>query len=687
MTTTDAEDRALGALTGLAVGDALGMPTQLLDRATIVARYGLVLTGFASGPEDHPIAARMPAGSVTDDTEQALVLARVLLDGDGHVDPGELARRLVAWEEDMRARGSLDLLGPSTRRALTDLLAGVPVELTGRSGDTNGAAMRITPVGIATPPDVDALVAAVVEANLVTHHTSLAHAGAGAVAAAVSAGIDGADAAGTLELALATARAAARHGRWVAGADVATRIAWATSLVRGRADTDVLELVGTLVGTSLATQESVPAAFALVASRPDDPWAAVRLAASVGGDCDTIAAMAGAMVGARYGVEAFPEPVRARLEEVNHLRLGALVPGLLALRSRPRAARRAERPGPGAAGGAVPRTTPATPPDGARVLLVGQAVVDLVLTVPHLPEHGGDVLAGPATPTPGGGVNTLLAAARQGARVTYAGMHGTGPHGDLVRAALRREGVELAQPASVASDTGTVVVLVDAGGERTFVTSPGAESGLAPADLAPVHAGPDDVVCVSGYALAHTANRAALLAWLPTLPGTTTVLLDPGPLVGVLPPAALAAVLSRADWCSANEQEAATMTGCDDPHSALQALAARTRPPGSSAGARPGGVVVRLGAQGCLLRTADGQVVAVPAPPVEVVDLTGAGDAHTGVLAASLAAGLPPLVAVQRATVAASLAVTRPGPATCPTAAQIDATLAEHPPVPPVPGG
>ena len=142
------EDRALGALYGLAIGDALGMPTQSLPRDVIVARYGEVISGFEAAPADHPLAAGLPAGSVTDDTEQALVLAQVLIDGDGQIDPTLLAERLIAWEASMRARGSADLLGPSTSRALKELLAGVDPSETGRFGTTNGAAMRVTPVGI-----------------------------------------------------------------------------------------------------------------------------------------------------------------------------------------------------------------------------------------------------------------------------------------------------------------------------------------------------------------------------------------------------------------------------------------------------------------------------------------------------------------------------------------------------------
>src|ERR1700722_16454682 len=95
----------------------------------------------------------MPAGAVTDDTEQAVLLGRLLIDGDGRVDPGELAAALLGWERGMAARGSPDLLGPSTKRALLAVQAGVPPTETGRYGDTNGAAMRIAPVGIATAAD------------------------------------------------------------------------------------------------------------------------------------------------------------------------------------------------------------------------------------------------------------------------------------------------------------------------------------------------------------------------------------------------------------------------------------------------------------------------------------------------------------------------------------------------------
>src|SRR5204863_7044194 len=143
--------RARGALYGLAIGDALGMPTQLLSRAEIVRRWGPLLPGFEPAPPGHPIAGGMPAGAVTDDTEQAVLLARLLVKGRGTIDPHELAAALTEWERAMAERGSLDLLGPSTKRAAAAILAGVPPEEAGATGTTNGAALRIAPVGVTLP--------------------------------------------------------------------------------------------------------------------------------------------------------------------------------------------------------------------------------------------------------------------------------------------------------------------------------------------------------------------------------------------------------------------------------------------------------------------------------------------------------------------------------------------------------
>ncbi|MDH2443969.1 ADP-ribosylglycohydrolase family protein [Amnibacterium sp. CER49] len=324
-------ERALGTLLGLAIGDALGMPTQTLTRAAILAAGGV--EGMRAAAPDHPLAAGLPAGSVTDDTEQALLLADVLLEGGGHADPRLLAERLAAWEDDMRRRGSLDLLGPSTRAAVQAVLAGTPPERSGRGGTTNGAAMRIAPVGILMPPDdLGALVDRVAETCLVSHDTGVAIAGAAAVAAAVSAGVAGADADDAADLAARAARLGASRGGEPRGTEVADRIERAIRLGATTPEAVLPDRIAAELGTSLATAESVPAAFAVLARFPDDPWRACRAAAALGGDTDTIAAMAGAMGGARTGPAGFPTDVAATVVARNRLELSSLADRLLALR-------------------------------------------------------------------------------------------------------------------------------------------------------------------------------------------------------------------------------------------------------------------------------------------------------------------------------------------------------------------
>ena len=333
-TPSGAPDRALATLTGLAIGDALGMPSQMMSRPEVLRRFGTAgVTGFEPAADDHPLAAGLPAGSVTDDTEQALLLARLLVAGSGHVDTADYARALLDWEAAMRAKGSLDLLGPSTRSALARVLAGESTAESGRFGVTNGAAMRVAPVGIVMPPDdLPALMDRVVESALATHNTGVAIAGAAAVAAAVSAAIDGATVAEATGVALEAARLGAKRGFWVAAGQVAPRIRWAVGLMDARWPEESLDLVHDLVGTSLASQESVPAAFAVLALYPDDPWRACLAAASLGGDSDTIAAMAGAIGGAVAGTAGFPPEAIDTVRRVNGLDFAPVAERLLALR-------------------------------------------------------------------------------------------------------------------------------------------------------------------------------------------------------------------------------------------------------------------------------------------------------------------------------------------------------------------
>jgi sugar/nucleoside kinase (ribokinase family) len=316
----------------------------------------------------------------------------------------------------------------------------------------------------------------------------------------------------------------------------------------------------------------------------------------------------------------------------------------------------------------------AAAPRPRRLVLAGEALVDVVMRVPGLPPRGGDILATWSEVAVGGGFNVMAAAARQGLPVLYAGGHGTGPWGELVRAALAAEGIGLLRPPDPFRDTGFDVALVESDAERTFVTSLGAESISAPGSWDAVPAGPGDAVYVSGYGLVPPGSGTVLGAWAAALPPGALLFMDPGPLAAQIPDAVLDPVLARCDWLSCNAREGALLSGAAAPEQAARRLLART--------ARAS-VIVRAGPDGCLLaaRPRAGGVppapVPIPAPTVAAVDTTGAGDAHSGVFLAALADGLSPADAARRANAAAALAVTRPGPATSPARAELDAWLAQ----------
>jgi sugar/nucleoside kinase (ribokinase family) len=305
-----------------------------------------------------------------------------------------------------------------------------------------------------------------------------------------------------------------------------------------------------------------------------------------------------------------------------------------------------------------------------RLLFAGEAIVDLLMWVPALPERGGDMLAESAAIEAGGGFNIMAAAVRQGLPVLYCGGHGTGPWGEKVRAALAAENIGLLRAPDPDRDTGFDVALVEAGGERTFVTHLGAESLREPDAWNLVPAGPGDAVYVSGYGLVPPVSGAILGAWAAALPPGVLLFVDPGPLVADIPAAVLDPVLARCDWWSCNQREAELLTGIADPAGAARRLIDRTG---------HADVIVRAGPDGAVLAERAGgyglSLSRIPAPAVTAVDTTGAGDAHSGVFLAALADGLTASDAARRANAAAALAVTRSGPAVSPSRAELDQFL------------
>ena len=156
------------------------------------------------------------------------------------------------------------------------------------------------------------------------------------MAAVVSAGINGVDLGEALNIGTHVAQQAEGHGHWIAGGRISTRISWARTLSVGSGDKALFaDLLYELIGTSVASQESVVVSFALaqqVAVGEMDAFEALCLAASLGGDTDTIAAILGAMLGACLGMQCWPEAMIQQVKQVNGLDVQPLVQALLKLR-------------------------------------------------------------------------------------------------------------------------------------------------------------------------------------------------------------------------------------------------------------------------------------------------------------------------------------------------------------------
>ncbi len=305
-----------------------------------------------------------------------------------------------------------------------------------------------------------------------------------------------------------------------------------------------------------------------------------------------------------------------------------------------------------------------------RLLLVGSVLVDILMYVDRLPERGGDCIARHALLTSGGGFNVLVAAARLGMPVAYAGLVGDGPMGTRVMTDLAAAGISLVLPRAAGEDTGFDVGLVESDAERTFVTAPGVESRLHQADLNAVPVLPGDAIYVSGYDLYYPISGAALEEWLPRLGSQNLLVIDPGPLVAEIPGERLERVLGRTDLVSLNAREARLLTGATNLPGAASRLVPRLAP--------GGWVVARAGAQGCWVASESQPPWHVPARPARALDTTGAGDAHVATLLARLATGDDMRAAARVANIAASIAVERNGPATGPTTRELEEALSEQ---------
>jgi ribokinase len=287
---------------------------------------------------------------------------------------------------------------------------------------------------------------------------------------------------------------------------------------------------------------------------------------------------------------------------------------------------------------------------GPAVVVVGDVNTDVVVVLSGDPAPGSDRPASIRTRGGGAGANVAVHLAASGIDVVLAGCVGEDPAGAGLTAELTAAGVRPALRTVPGASTGTIVSLVEPGGQRSMLADRGANLALRAGDV-PMPA-PHGHLHLSGYTLLHPSSRPAGLAALAdAVAAGRTVSVDPsstGPLraYGVerwLADTAGATVLLP------NADEAGLLTGCADPADAARQLATRHAI-----------VAVSLGADGALWAAGD-TLVHRPAHPAAVVDTTGAGDAFTAGLLALWLRGAEPAAALDAGLRLAARVVGRTG--------------------------
>ncbi|HEX2754719.1 MAG TPA: ribokinase [Candidatus Limnocylindrales bacterium] len=254
-----------------------------------------------------------------------------------------------------------------------------------------------------------------------------------------------------------------------------------------------------------------------------------------------------------------------------------------------------------------------------KIVVVGSTMIDLVAFADRLPGPGETLVGTRFLQGFGGkGANQAVAAARFGASVAMVNAVGDDPNGRAILDNLAAQGVTTDDVAIARGTSGVATIWVDGAGMNRIIVIPGTNALVAPDLAAAAVRRIRPAVVLGQFEIPQATTSAAFLAAREV--GATTIL-NPAP--GALIDAALVAVT---DWLVPNETEFAL-----------------------------------IGGRGVAVRPRTGSVAWIPAPTVQAVDTTGAGDAFVGAFAVGLALGWPAGAAATLGCAVASDSVTRPG--------------------------
>ena len=279
-----------------------------------------------------------------------------------------------------------------------------------------------------------------------------------------------------------------------------------------------------------------------------------------------------------------------------------------------------------------------------NVVNFGSLNIDHVYAVEHFCRAGETIHTSGYTQNAGGkGLNQSIAVSRSGQKVYHAGL--LGPEGARLADLLTDSGVNLRYLKHTSVPQGHAVIQVQPDGQNCIFLYGGSNQAVSPQEIDEVLAQLD----AGDYLLLQ--NEISNLTYLlrAAVRRGLRVVLNASPISDEL----LNADLSGVDWLVVNEIECAAMAGCDDTQAGYETL--RQRYPGL-------GILLTLGSEGSV-SWKDGTELRQCAYRVKAVDTTGAGDTFMGYFVGCLAQGMDRQTAMQYASMASAISVTRPGAA------------------------
>ncbi|HBF74425.1 MAG TPA: ADP-ribosylglycohydrolase [Lactobacillus sp.] len=314
------EERVFHVLMGIAYGDSLGMPSESMTPKQISKNFGYInsLLPNKKDPLLPNNERNLLAGQVTDDTANSIFITKMLINFNGKINKKDYVQSLIHWLDTDDTAASVS--GPSTMIAVNAIKKGVAIEKAGIRGTTNGASMKIGPMGLVYDyHEEENLVKAVAEVCVPTHNTQIAIQGAAIVATLVSYFFRNfqIDWEVYFKLVERAALIAKNYGNKLPSPDIMKRIMYGKKISDELSESDFQDELYGFLGTGLDTIQMVPAAVSLVYRYKGDLKHCALVAANIGGDTDTLASICGAICGG-YNFNIDEQDIRT-IQKVNNI--------------------------------------------------------------------------------------------------------------------------------------------------------------------------------------------------------------------------------------------------------------------------------------------------------------------------------------------------------------------------------